>query len=358
MKKHYLTVLAILWASSFFGQTLVNIESVEYDPSENRYFISNGNNIIQRSESGELSYFGMGAASYGMEVMGNTLFVIQDNKVYGYDLDTEEEVMEANVPGANFLNGMANDGVSKLWVTDFSAKKIHQIDVSDMDNPVVLEVVSNTVSTPNGIVYDYLNNRLVFVCWGPNADIVEVDTETFELTILEETSYGNIDGIDMTMQGDFYIASWTPNQITRYNNDFTSSEELSVLGLSSPADISYADATDSLAIPNSGNNTVVFYSENAVSVEDIGYLEEQTQLQIVPNPIMSSSEIRFTLKQPSLVKINLYDEAGRLVRPVSDGFFVPGKHGINLDRANMEAGAYTVRVQIGEAVLVRRVIFE
>lgn len=55
------------------------------------------------------------------------------------------------------------------------------------------------------------------------------------------------------------MASWSPNRITKYSPDFSVSEIITVAGgLSSAADICYANEIDTLAIPNSGNTTVVY----------------------------------------------------------------------------------------------------
>jgi DNA-binding beta-propeller fold protein YncE len=166
------------------SQSLQNIESVEYDHENSRFLVSNSSSIIAiDSETQELSFFGDGEAGYGVEVMNSTLFVIGDG-IKCYDLTTEEEVMSLNISGSGFLNGMASDGVSRLWVTDFSNNRIYEIDVTDLDNPTSEMVVANTGSTPNGIVYDETNDRLIFVNWGGSADIKTVDLDTYEVSTL------------------------------------------------------------------------------------------------------------------------------------------------------------------------------
>src|SRR5690606_33069188 len=140
-------------------------------------------------EDGTISFFGSGLqASYGMEVMNNTLFAIDGNTVYGYDLTSESEVMQISIAGAAFLNGMASDGNNRLWVTDFSAKRIHEIDVSDYENPQAALVVANTLTTPNGIVYDEVEDRLIFVNWGQNAPVKQVSLPGYEVSTIVTTA--------------------------------------------------------------------------------------------------------------------------------------------------------------------------
>lgn len=255
MKIFTLITFFLIGATAVSAQTLQSVESVEYDASQNRFFVSNSSSIIQRNSDGTMQYFGNGAASYGMEVMGNSLFVIQGNSVQGYDLTSEEQVMTINIPGASFLNGMTNNGVDKIYITDFSAGKIHEINVSDLSNPSSQVIVANTGSTPNGIVFDEDNNRLIFVNWGGSAKIKAVDLSNNSVSTLVTTPYSNIDGIDEDNDGNYYISYWSSgSHISKYDSDFANAPEtITVSGLSSPADICYAKEIDTLAIPHSGN---------------------------------------------------------------------------------------------------------
>jgi sugar lactone lactonase YvrE len=243
------------------SQNLQTIESIEYDPIQGRFLVSNSNSVVHVDGNGN----GVStlpspiAAAYGMEIFNNQLFAIHSNRVKVFDLATNALIQTVNITGAGFLNGMASDGVSKVWVTDFSAKKIHQIDFTDLANPITTVLSNNTTTTPNGIVYDEANNRLVFVSWGSNAPIKALDLTDNTITTLTTTTLGNCDGIDKDGLGNYFVASWSPNRITKYSADFAVSEIITVAGgLSSAADICYANENDTLAIPNSGNTTVVY----------------------------------------------------------------------------------------------------
>ena len=245
----------------FQAQNLQTIESIEYDPIQGRFLVSNSNSVVHVDGDGN----GVStlpsplAAAYGMEIFNNHLFAIHSNRVKVFDLATSTLVQNVNITGAGFLNGMASDGVARVWVTDFSTKKIHQIDFTDLANPVTTLLSNNTTTTPNGIVYDEANNRLVFVAWGSNAPIKALDLTDNTITTLTTTTLGNCDGIDKDGLGNYFVASWSPNRITKYSPDFSVSEIITVAGgLSSAADICYANEIDTLAIPNSGNTTVVY----------------------------------------------------------------------------------------------------
>lgn len=243
------------------SQNLQTIESIEYDPIQGRFLVSNSNNVVHVDGNGNgvSTLPSPVAAAYGMEIFNNQLFAIHSNKVKVFDLNTNMLLQTVTITGAGFLNGMASDGVSKVWITDFSAKKIHQIDFTDLANPVTTVLSNNTTTTPNGIVYDGANNRLVFVAWGTNAPIKALNLTDNTITTLASTTLGNCDGIDKDGLGNYFVASWSPNRITKYSPDFSVSEIITVAGgLSSAADVCYANEIDTLAIPNTGNATVVY----------------------------------------------------------------------------------------------------
>ena len=312
--KNILLLLACLSTPFLYTQTLQSIESVEYDPTQNRFLVSNSNNIIARNSDGSLDFFGSGSASAGMEVMGNTLFAIKGSAVRGYDLTTEEEVMSINIPGASFLNGMTNDGDQNLYVTDFSAKKVHKINVADFSNPSSEVIVANTVSTPNGIIYDGANNRLIFVNWNANAAIKAIDLSDYSVSTLTTTPYGSIDGIDEDNDGNYYISYWSSGtRISKYDPDFANPPTtITVSGLSNPADISYAREIDTLAIPHSSNQ-LTFIGFDAISPVQTGISNENLQFEAFPNPVTENTKLSFYLPSTSEVNLSIYDTQGRFI---------------------------------------------
>jgi hypothetical protein len=178
------------------------------------------------------------------------------------------------------------------------------------------------------------------VCWGNYAPIYEIDMADSSYTIVANTSLGNCDGIAMDNNGDFYVSAWSNNAISKFNSDFSGNSTVVVPNMSSPADIYYNRATDTLAIPNSGNNTVVFVGFGApvtsymcvdegcvelnssngdyATIEDCEAVCQSTAIQerekseplFYPNPIASGSVL--TLNTPSKI-VQLYTLQGQKV---------------------------------------------
>ena len=260
-----LVVLLILgsMATTVFAQTPGNIEAAEYDPTGNRWFISNNSSLLETSDGGEsYAYFGNATASHGMEVIDGHLFALGSNVIRAYALETAELIGSYSIPGASFLNGMGSR-TQELIVSDFSNGKIHRVDISDPTNMSSSVMVNNTGTTPNGVVIDEANNRAIVVNWGFSASILAIDLTTEEqTTVVANTGLGNLDGVDIDGAGRFYVSSWSPARITRYSNDFASSESVvqgAMAGLSNPADISYSIETDTLGVANSGNGIPSFH---------------------------------------------------------------------------------------------------
>ncbi|MBX7050447.1 MAG: T9SS type A sorting domain-containing protein [Flavobacteriales bacterium] len=351
MKNIYAAALACLFASTLSAQQLTSLESIEYDPTNHRWLAGNSSNVIVVDDNGnEQDYFGSDPeADYGMEVMGTALYSIVGSSVKAYDLTSGLEVSSINITGAQFLNGMASDGDHRIWVTDFTAKKIYEIDFTDWANPSYVQIVSSTGTTPNGICYDEANDRLVFVSWGSNAPIKAVALSDYSLTTLvPNTSVGNIDGIDNDSYGNYYIASWSPNRITKYNSDFSASEIITVNGtLSSPADIAYAEETDTLAIPNSGNQTVLFVGFTPSGITERSD-ENPFGVNCYPNPLTPQSVLSFELVSSGLTTIEILDQQGRVVEELLRENLTAAKHKIVLGELDLSSGHYLWRITNAE----------
>ncbi len=344
--------LALITALNGFAQTKTNIEAAEYDPVNNRYFVSNGNSILVTSDGGNTwENFGNAVASHGMEVMGNTLFAIASDFVRGYDLTSAEEVMEIEVNNASFLNGMGNNGTDLLYITDFGAGRILEINVSDLNNPVVSTVVNNTGSTPNGIVVDNANNRAIFVNWGTNAPIIEMDLDTYELNTLVNTGLTNCDGIDNDSFGNFYVSSWSPMpRITRYSDNFSNSETITAPGLSSPADISYAQSTDTLAIANSGNDNVTFIyfdQENELLERE----ENTFDVRLNHHPLTESSALAFFLKESGDVRVSFYSMEGKKALELMNEHLPSGDQKVLFAGMKLAAGNYIMQLYFNDQLI-------
>jgi len=345
-------------------QTLSNIESVEYDPINDQFLISNGSNVIaQNYPEEDLSLFGEASASHGMEVIDSTLFTIDGSFIRGFSLVDGSAEMELNITGSQFLNGLTSDSTGILYATDFAKREIIRIDATDFANPTFERIVSNTQVTPNGIHLDSENNRLIFVSWGENAAVRAVDLDDNSLSIIASTTYGNMDGIASDKNGNYYISTWNPARIIKYDSDFSEAPiEITTPGpLSSPADITIAKARGILAIPHyPGSGDEVIYvdiNEGGVSANQIGK-PASISFAANPNPVINTTEINFHLESSSTVSISLIGADGKLIQEIFQGHLSAGTHSVNFNKGQLSTGVYYLSLSYNEGTAILPILLK
>ncbi len=252
-------------ASSLHAQVLSSPESVEFHPRSGRLLVSNtaGGNVLWRAPDGTLSVFTAAPNSpYGIEFLRGVVYVLDSGFLRGYDVDTAASVLNLAITNASFLNGITSDGQNTLYITDFSAKRLLKVDVSDLANPVQTPLQTLT-PTPNGVVYDKANNRLLIATWG-TARVLSYDiaANTAPTTLINVTGYSNIDGIGLDCNGFIHVAAWScpggGGCLRRFEPPFslTSTPIAEGPALSNPADIDFGDRSGEIAIPEVSANRV------------------------------------------------------------------------------------------------------
>lgn len=351
MKKSLL-LLSFLLPIISHGQVFNGPESVEYDVANNRWLAGQHNSgvvLVVDPSSGTLSTFcsGMSSGPHGIEIVGNNLYCCSGGFIKGYSLTTGVLSFNVNL-NATFLNGITSDGGSYLFATDYSAKKIYRINITDS----VFNSMVTTAKTPNGIIYDGANNRLVFVTWGTNTPIQAMSLLDSTITTLKSTTLSNCDGIIRDHDGNWYVSSWGNNSLNKFDSAFVSSPVTVMSSLSSPADLGINSSGDSIGIPNSGtsNNVVFYHVQLTTAIENNPKHDSQ-----LPYPNPAADRITIVLDQPVINgSIELTDISGRiLVKDNADGniFF--------MNRGILPAGNYTIIIKSGNGNIIHthRVIF-
>lgn len=343
--------ISLFFAFLSFGivsiaQTYSGPESVEYDVVGDRWLVSNttSHEIIARSNSGALTVFASGLVSgpHGLEIVGNTLYACSGGSLKGFDLSTGSQTVNVNL-GGSFLNGITHRGTD-LFITDFSNKEIIRFNTL---NNSFNDFITGLTKTPNGIIYDDINDRLVMVNWGTNAPIIGINISDSTYATLATTTLGNCDGIAMNCSGQFYVASWSPNRISRFDNDFVSAPvNMNVTGLSSPADIFYNQVEDTLGIPNSGNSTVKFVQYNDCSTQSIDE-EMGTIFNIFPNP---ANEMIFIQSEKENSQMIISDQVGKII---ANEKMISNSH--SFDVSQLPSGIYFITIDnFTQKLLIQR----
>lgn len=349
------TVCSIIISLNTFAQTYSSPESLEFDYANDRWLISNksANNILARSSStGLLSIFAGGISSpHGIEIANDTVYVCSGGSLVAYELNTGQNVFTINL-GATYLNGITHDS-TYLYITDFSAKVIYRFNMVDR---TFTQFVTGLSKTPNGIIYDGINNRCVFVTWGSNAPVMAFDVTSGSVSTIIPTSLGNCDGIAIDGSGNFYISSWTLNGISKFDNVFSAPPVTVVTGLTSPADIFYNIQDDTLGVANSGSlsNTTYHFFGSTTSVNEV--TGNDLEITISPNPIINNAELKFKVKVSGHASIKLFDVQGKLVRVLLDEPCASGYHYLNIERSNLPSGNYLLKFDSKEMNAAKKLL--
>lgn len=334
-----LNLIALSLCLSFISlnaQTLSGPESIEFDPNDGKYFVGNNTSgtIVKLSPNGTLQNYATGIASgpHGLELVGDTLYVCDGANLKMLNRTTGTTI--ALVPmGATFLNGITHKD-NNLYITDFSAKKIYRFNMLNRQFNIFASTIN--AKTPNGIIYDDINDRLVYCCWGTNAPVHAISFADSIVTQIGTTALGNCDGITMNCTGDFYIASWSPNRVTKFSHTFTGPTTFMSTGISSPADIYYNRLQDSLYVPNSGNNTVKKAGDLSCTISLLENLKNSNVPVMFPNPAID--EVGFSKEEMFGVKrITLHDALGK-----SFVYEVIAGQDVRLNITDLKSGMYIV----------------
>lgn len=351
MTKKLFTILsALLFSITVFSQAYNSPESIEFDYANNRWLIANnsGNNILARnSTTGVVTLFATCTGGpHGIEIVNDTLYVNAGANIKMFNLNTAAAIATIPCAGASFLNGLTHDA-NYLYSTDFTNKKIYRVDIATRVSSVFVAATGGT-SSPNGILYDAPNNRCVFVGWGTSAPIKAMDITTGAITTIITSTLGNCDGITQDLAGNYYISSWTGNKITRFTSTFTSPITV-VTGLSSPAEIFYNTLTDTLGNCNSGtlNNTTYHYFGTTTAI--IKEEKNKFNFSVSPNPIAKTAEIKYETFVEGIVKIELFDVTGQMVKVIVNENQSKGTHTLSFDKSGLSAGNYffTISTVVG-----------
>lgn len=276
----FVAALFALTSAPLAAQTLSSPESVEFHPRSGRHLVSNtgGGNILWRTADGTLSTFTAAPTSpYGIELLRGTVFVLDSGFLRGYDVDTAASVLNLAITNANFLNGITSDGDRTLYITDFSARRLLKVDVGDLANPVQTPLHTLT-PTPNGVVYDKANHRLLIATWGAGRVLsYDIAANTAPSTLITATGYSNIDGIALDCNGHLHIAAWScpggGGCLARFEPPFTATSPATIVtpSLSNPADIDFDARGGAIGIPEVAANRITLAPrcDPAIFVDDL-----------------------------------------------------------------------------------------
>ncbi|WP_439555493.1 sialate O-acetylesterase [Dyadobacter sp.] len=86
--------------------------------------------------------------------------------------------------------------------------------------------------------------------------------------------------------------------------------------------------------------------------------EEFVPVQITPNPAKEKTVVRYTLREPSLVRIDLVDLNGHILFTSGEHAYAAGNQEQTLDLSKLFVGSYVCRIKIGSYFVSRHFVLE
>lgn len=255
---------------------LKNPESVVYDPETDLLYISNVNGAPDEKDgNGFISVASLEGELITPEwVTGLNApkgLAISDGKLYTADIDTLVEIDIATaavtnrytVPDAKFLNDVAARHTGDIFVSDMVMDRIHKLD--DDSGEFIIWLESAELENPNGLVAE--RDRLVVGAWGVMTDgfsteipghLKSVSLNDKRITSIGDGSpVGNLDGVEIDIDGDYYVTDWMAGKLFHIESDGTV-EELLALN-QGMADHEYILEHDLILLPMMNDNKLLAY---------------------------------------------------------------------------------------------------
>jgi hypothetical protein len=103
---------------------------------------------------------------------------------------------------------------------------------------------------------------------------------------------------------------------------------------------------------------VVDVLETSVNEDDLVIPAEFDLKHNFPNPFNPTTIIRFDLPKPCFVSLKIYDSIGRTLEILTNENRAAGRYSIEWKPENQPSGIYLCRLQAGDFVQTRKLIYQ
>jgi hypothetical protein len=357
----FISILFSIISVNILAQSFNSPESAVYDPSSGRYLISNagtgttGGSIVAYDPVSQVisSYVETGVNSpKGLCLVNDTLFVTDVTSVKGFNVATGNNVFDVSIATSNFLNDITADD-HNLYLSDNGSSRIYVLNRFNQESYVLIQ--SPLVTSPNGLYYDAANNRLIAVSFViSNSPVLSIDVVTGLVDTITDTSLGQLDGLTMDNDGNYYVSSWSSNSVYRFDHAFANTPVEIATGYDGPADIYFNTYRSEIAVPNWNSSTLEFIPV----VNSIVNNSNPYSIKLYPNPTVSAFSITYSIKKPSLIQIQLLDKNGKFISSLKDDQQKSSDYKLNFNAKDLgvSKGVYFIKIIIGEEVFIKRLV--
>ena len=106
-------------------------------------------------------------------------------------------------------------------------------------------------------------------------------------------------------------------------------------------------------IPGRGN-VVAISHRTLTGTEEPDEVSELNLAQNYPNPFNPTTKIDFSVDQPSLVNLSVYDLMGRKVTEIVNKRYLQGEHSVSFNADNLSSGTYIYRLRTERGTISKK----
>ena len=193
----------------------------------------------------------------GLLVKNGTLYVTDVTELVEMDIQTGKITDRIGVKEAVSLNDLTIDEQGTLYISDSGASGIYKMDPS---GKISQWLKSEDLEYSNGLLS--VDDNIYVAAWGRDnpGNLLKVNRENKEIERISSEGIGNLDGIQQTGNGDFYISDWATGTIYRIDEQGDQSEILT--SEKSAGDILLLEQENLLILPMNLQNAVWWYELN------------------------------------------------------------------------------------------------
>jgi len=264
------TELTLAWETSGFS----NPESVIYDDKRDRLYVSNvDGSPVAKDGKGSIAIVSLDGeiietawiiglnAPKGLAIHHDKLYVADINSLVEIDIPSRTITQTYTIPDAKFLNDVSASSKGEIFVSEFLLDRIYRL----KDNQFELWLESPELESPNGLYAG--QDSLIVGSWGIMTDgfATEVPGHLKQVSYQDKTiksigsnkPIGNLDGVEIDQQGNYYVTDWVEGKLFHIHND-GKVDELLDLDQGS-ADHEYIATKDLILIPMMKDNKLLAY---------------------------------------------------------------------------------------------------
>ncbi|NHZ85312.1 MAG: T9SS type A sorting domain-containing protein [Planctomycetia bacterium] len=378
IRSSILLIFVVLFITNIiFAQTYNEPESVVYDSANDRYLVSNKGNgdiiSVPRTDPNNLSYFYSGiwvVSLRGIAIMDNVLWgagtsntTASNQNLISFDLNTGNIINTILIGGGDFINDVAAGKNGFIYLSDNN--KIYKVNTVDGSFSTLLSDAG-----ANGLLFDEANNRLLYTDdtpqTGSQISALDITTNT-SAPLIANPNFQWLDGLTVDHIGNYYVSSWSTNEVYRYDPNFTGSIVASTghssVPHSGPADIFYDQVNNVLAVPNFTANTVDFipFSQLSTDNSEISVPAEFKLHQNFPNPFNPTTTIFYDVSKESNIKVTVFDLLGREIATLINQIEPIGSRSISWDGRDftgnlVNAGVYIYQIETEAFIQTKKMV--